>query len=103
MKEEKVEAMAQILEEEGGVVIDNSLIEKIVAAYEMHTDNMREMESYAHIDYSERKCSKCESLKREIEDFENRERIWKNSVKNKIAGATRVYMNDRNEIKYDLV
>jgi hypothetical protein len=70
MKDERIESLAQILEEHG-VVANDEQIANIVDDFSLHIEMEAEMESYGHVDRSG-KCDKCEQLQKQL-DSERRD------------------------------
>ena len=65
MENERIESLAQILEEHG-VAANDKQIASIVDDFSLHIEMEAEMENYGHIDQSG-KCDKCEQLQKQID------------------------------------
>ena len=65
MKEERIESLAQILEEYG-VIASDEQIASIVDDFSLHIEMEAEIESYGHVDRSG-KCDKCDQKQKELE------------------------------------
>nr|WP_319268270.1 hypothetical protein [uncultured Draconibacterium sp.] len=65
MKSERIESLAQILEEHG-VVANDEQIANIVDDFSLHIEMEAEIQSYGHIDRSG-KCDKCEQLQKQLD------------------------------------
>lgn len=67
-QELRTEAMAEILSDMG-IDLTPEQVKQIAADFYLHIEMEREMESYQFIGGGERKCDKCESLKKEIKEL----------------------------------
>lgn len=87
--------------EEQGVTIPSEIISEVSRQFVGHLGAMREMESYAHVSTNQ-SCDKCKEHESTIRELENEIAIYNKSVKNKIPGATNVYIS-RGELLYDAI
>jgi uncharacterized protein Yka (UPF0111/DUF47 family) len=87
--------------EERGVAIPSDIISEVSKQFVGHLGAMHEMESYAHVS-TNKPCDKCKEHESTIRALENEITIYNKSVKNKIPGATNVYIS-RGDLLYDTI
>ena len=97
MKAERIECLAEILEE-AGVKASDEQIKTIAEDYAFHLEMENEMSSYQHVGGNQ-ECDKCKQLKRQVSEKENEILKYQNSVK-KRRNASNVWL-DGNDVRYE--
>ena len=90
MRIERIESLAEILEE-CGVVATEEQIKTIAEDFSSSIEFEQEMDSYGHIDHNQT-CDECEKLKRELESVRGENVAYRDFIK-KEKKASNVWVN----------